>query len=41
MDLGSLATSADFSQPGNPGTVTTNSTVRDHIVRIGGNYHFN
>ena len=41
MDLGSLATSADFSQPGNPGTVTTNSTVRNHIVRIGGNYHFN
>jgi outer membrane immunogenic protein len=41
MDLGSLATSVDFSQPGNPGTVTTNSTVRDHIVRIGANYHLN
>jgi outer membrane immunogenic protein len=41
MDLGSLATSADFSQPGNPGTVTTNSTVRDHIARIGANYRLN
>ena len=41
MDLGSLATSVDFSQPGNPGTVVTNSTIRDHIVRIGANYRLN
>jgi outer membrane immunogenic protein len=41
MDLGSLATSVDFSLPGNPGTVVTNSTVKDHIVRIGANYHLN
>jgi outer membrane immunogenic protein len=40
MDLGSISTAMDITQGGTPGTVTTSSTVRDHIVRLGGNYHF-
>jgi len=40
MNLGSISTSVDVSTPGAPGTLATNSTVRDHIVRIGANYHF-
>jgi outer membrane immunogenic protein len=41
MDLGSLSTAISASTPGQPATLTTTSTVRDHIVRIGANYHFN
>jgi outer membrane immunogenic protein len=40
MNLGSISTSVDVSTPGAPGTLATNSTVRDHVVRIGANYHF-
>jgi outer membrane immunogenic protein len=39
MNLGSISGSADISTPGNPATLLTNSTIRDHIVRIGVNYH--
>jgi outer membrane immunogenic protein len=40
MNLGSISTTVDISIPGSLGSVTTNGTVRDHIVRIGANYHF-
>jgi outer membrane immunogenic protein len=40
MNLGSIRSSVDVSSPGAPGTLATNSTVRDHVVRIGANYHF-
>ena len=40
MNLGSFSTSLDASLPGNPATWLSNSTVRDHIVRVGANYHF-
>ena len=40
MNLGSLSTTVDISVPSFPASVTTNGTVRDDIVRIGGNYHF-
>jgi outer membrane immunogenic protein len=39
MDLGSLSTTMDISIPGTSGSLITTSTVRDHIVRIGANYH--
>ena len=41
MDLGSLSTAINAGTPGQPATLTTTSTIRDHIVRIGANYHFN
>jgi outer membrane immunogenic protein len=46
MDLGSISNTMDITTPGDllnptvPTTLTTSSTVRDHIVRVGGNYHF-
>lgn len=40
MNLGSLSTATNASTPGQPATLTTTGTVRDHIVRIGANYHF-
>jgi outer membrane immunogenic protein len=40
MNLGSISGSVDISTPGQPATLLTSSTVRDHIVRIGANYHF-
>ena len=40
MDLGSISTAVDVSTPGTPATMTTTSTIRDHTVRLGTNYHF-
>jgi outer membrane immunogenic protein len=41
MDLGSISTSVNATSPGAaPTTLATTSTIRDHIVRIGANYHF-
>ena len=40
MNLGNISSSGDFSVQGSPLGVFSNSTVRDHIVRIGPNYHF-
>jgi outer membrane immunogenic protein len=40
MDLGSLAANTvNIGTAATPASVTTNSSVRDHIVRIGANYH--
>jgi len=40
MDLGSLAANTvSIGTAATPASVTTNSSVRDHIVRIGANYH--
>jgi outer membrane immunogenic protein len=40
MNLGSLSTTISSGTPGQPATLTTTGTIRDHIVRIGANYHF-
>lgn len=41
MNLGSLNTTVDISSPATPGSsLATSGTFRDHIVRIGANYHF-
>jgi outer membrane immunogenic protein len=41
MNLGSISNTVNISVPGVlTETVTTNSTVRDNIVRLGANYHF-
>jgi outer membrane immunogenic protein len=39
MNLGSMSGSVEISALGSPATLLSNSTVRDHIVRIGANYH--
>jgi outer membrane immunogenic protein len=41
MNLGDLRLVNTIGTPDNALTLTTNSTVREHIVRIGANYHFN
>ncbi len=38
MNLGSISSTVDVNL-GGPVTLSTNSTVRDHIVRVGLNYH--
>jgi outer membrane immunogenic protein len=40
MDLGNTSMTVNISAPGVPATLTTNSSIRDHIVRVGTNYHF-
>jgi outer membrane immunogenic protein len=40
LNLGSMTNNMDISAPGAaPATLVSTSTVRDHIVRIGANYH--
>ena len=39
LNLGSISNSADVNVGGTTVTAISNSTVRDHIVRIGANYH--
>jgi outer membrane immunogenic protein len=39
MNLGNISNTVDISSPGTPATIATSSSVRDHIVRIGANYH--
>jgi outer membrane immunogenic protein len=39
MNLGSISTAFNIGAPPNVATLTTNSTVHDHIVRIGASYH--
>ena len=39
MNLGSISNRFDFDNGGTPGTLISNSTIRDHIVRVGANYH--
>jgi outer membrane immunogenic protein len=41
MDLGSISTTVNVSNPSEQASLATTSTIRDHIVRIGANYHFN
>jgi outer membrane immunogenic protein len=41
MNLGSLSTTVNVSNPAEQASLVTTSTIRDHIVRIGANYHFN
>ena len=40
MDLGSISTAFDSGTPGFAINNVVNANVRDHIVRIGANYHF-
>jgi outer membrane immunogenic protein len=39
MDLGSVSNALNTGTAAVAATVTTNSSIRDHIVRIGANYH--
>jgi outer membrane immunogenic protein len=39
MDLGSVSNALNTGTAAAAATVTTNSSIRDHIVRIGANYH--
>jgi outer membrane immunogenic protein len=40
MDLGSISDTLVLTPPAS-GTLTTNSTIYDHVVRVGLNYKFN
>ena len=40
MDLGSISNTLNIGNATTPATVTTNSTIRDHIIRVGANYRF-
>jgi outer membrane immunogenic protein len=40
LNLGDISSSADLSIPGLIRPLVTRSDIRDHIVRIGANYHF-
>jgi outer membrane immunogenic protein len=39
MDLGSISNTLNIGNAATPASLITNSSVRDHIVRIGANYH--
>jgi outer membrane immunogenic protein len=39
MNLGSISSSFNFDNGGTPATLFSNTTIREHIVRIGANYH--
>jgi hypothetical protein len=39
MNLGSISSSYTFDNSGTPSTILSNATIRDHVVRIGANYH--